>query len=184
MAEAVSVAEPKLTPVICGAVAGVVAFCATNTLGVTVNFEVSLLLNAIVTPPAGAGVDKLTFRGAVWPGAVLIFEGSETVPRPATRTVAVPLAKPVELAVIVAEPLFTPVTVKVPVVLPDGMVKPVGAKVIRPLGAAVRLTTAPVGPAGELRVTLPLIVCVTPTPGESRLTVIFGELTLITPVPG
>src|SRR5207249_7125892 len=68
-ADAVTVENPSLAmvspPVIVGRVAGAVAPPAMKTLdGVTVNFEGSLLVSVTVTPPGGAGVDKLTGRGA------------------------------------------------------------------------------------------------------------------------
>jgi hypothetical protein len=51
---------PRLMPVTCGCVAGDAAPPAMKTLGVTVTFEVSLLVNVTVTPPAGAGAGKIT----------------------------------------------------------------------------------------------------------------------------
>ena len=54
------VADPKLTPVTCGCVAGVDCPAAILMVaGDTVNFEVSLLLSVTVTPPAGAGAGKV-----------------------------------------------------------------------------------------------------------------------------
>lgn len=59
-ADAVMLADPGLTPLICGWVAGTLALAAMKTLGVTVTVEESLLVNETVTPPAGAGADKVT----------------------------------------------------------------------------------------------------------------------------
>jgi hypothetical protein len=57
------VADPKLTPVTCGCVAGVVAASAMKTLAGTVALEVSLEDSVMVAPPVGAGVDKDTWSG-------------------------------------------------------------------------------------------------------------------------
>src|ERR1700738_2053134 len=66
-AAAVTVENPSLEmvspPVMLGSTAGAVAPPAMKTLGVTVNFEGSLLISVTVTPPGGAGVDKLTGSG-------------------------------------------------------------------------------------------------------------------------
>ena len=59
LAVAVITAEPKLTPVIWGKVAGVVVPAGINTDGLTVTLLVSPLIREMVTPPAPAGADKL-----------------------------------------------------------------------------------------------------------------------------
>jgi len=65
-------ALPKSTPITVGAVLGVVCPCGTNTLGDTsATFDVSLLESVIVTPPAGAGVPRVTDNGACWPGGTV-----------------------------------------------------------------------------------------------------------------
>ncbi len=63
-AEALIVAVPKFTPVICGGAAGAVAPAAMNTMaGAIVTFDGSLLVKVTVTPPPGAGADKVTGNG-------------------------------------------------------------------------------------------------------------------------
>jgi hypothetical protein len=65
VADAVTVADPMPAPVTCGCVAGVVAPAAMDTLaGDTVTFVVSLLPRFTVTPPPGAGADKVTANTA------------------------------------------------------------------------------------------------------------------------
>jgi hypothetical protein len=54
------VADPTLFPLTTACDAANVAPPAMRTLGVTVTLEVSLLVRKTVTPPAGAGVVKLT----------------------------------------------------------------------------------------------------------------------------
>src|ERR1700732_4236546 len=69
--DALMIADPRLTPVTCAGVSGVVARSGMKMEGVTVNFEVSLLVSVIVTPPLGAGETRLTFIGTGWPGATV-----------------------------------------------------------------------------------------------------------------
>ncbi len=59
------VADPKLTPVICAGVVGVVAPSGVKTVGETVSVVVSLLVKVMVTPPTGAIVTRLTANGKV-----------------------------------------------------------------------------------------------------------------------
>ena len=67
-AEAVMLADPMPVPVNCGGVAGVVAPAAMVTVaGDTVTLVVSLLASVTVTPPAGAGADRVISRLAVRP---------------------------------------------------------------------------------------------------------------------
>ena len=63
-----------------------------------------------------------------------------------------------------AEPTVFPVAVNVPTVAPAGITTEGGLKVITPAGVAESETVAPVGGAGVLRVMVPLMVWVTPTP--------------------
>jgi hypothetical protein len=60
-ADAVMLADPSLMPLTCGCVVEDVFLAAMKTLGVTVAVEVSLLASETVTPPAGAGADKVTW---------------------------------------------------------------------------------------------------------------------------
>ena len=53
-----------------------------------VSFEVSALVSVTVTPPAGAGVGKVTANGVFWPGARTTFEGRPMMP-PLTAAVFV-----------------------------------------------------------------------------------------------
>jgi hypothetical protein len=59
-ADAVMLADPSLMPLTCGGVVENVDLAAMKTLGVTVAVALSLLASATVTPPAGAGVGKVT----------------------------------------------------------------------------------------------------------------------------
>ena len=89
-AEALMLADPKLTPLTCGCVDGVVCPAAMLTLvGDTVTFVVSLLLRVTVTPPAGAAVPSVTANCADWLGPTVMPEGSVIVPGAATVTLAV-----------------------------------------------------------------------------------------------
>src|SRR5947209_9245965 len=103
-AVALIVTVPKPAPVTCGCTAG--SFCpdAMNTLAGTVALVVSVLDNAMVTPPAGAPVARLICSGADWPGPIVKVEGSTICPRRPTLMSAVPLSYPGDAAVIVAEP--------------------------------------------------------------------------------
>ena len=67
--DAITFAVPKLTPVTLGTEVGVVAPSRIKTLaGETVRMEVSLLASATKTPPAGAGLARVTWKAADWPG--------------------------------------------------------------------------------------------------------------------
>lgn len=82
------------------------------------------------------------------------------------------------LAVTVAEPCDTPVRVNEPVVLPEAMVTVPGETVATPEGLDAMASTVPVVGAGELKVTVPVTLCPTPTPA-GRLTAKLGVVTLI-----
>ena len=60
------------------------------------------------------------------------------------------------VAVTVADPCETPVTVKDPLTLPDGMVTALGDIVTKPPGPDERFTTVPDAGAGALKVTVPV----------------------------
>ena len=82
--------DPKLTPLICGCVSGVVLPAAIVTLaGETVARLVSLLLRVIVTPPGGAAVPRDTGKVADCPGATDTLAGRLIVPGGMTVTLAV-----------------------------------------------------------------------------------------------
>src|ERR1700730_17923618 len=86
--------------------------------GEIVTFEVSLLTSAMVTPPEGAPVTRLTGKGTDWPGPTVTFERSVMAPSMATLTLAVPVLYPGAPARIVVEPMAAPVAVNVAVVAP------------------------------------------------------------------
>jgi hypothetical protein len=90
-ADAVMVAVPGFTPVICAPVVGVVAPVSINTLGVTVTMFGSLVVSVMVTPPCGAAAARLTGYGTDWPGATAVLAGSTMVPATPTVTFTVPL---------------------------------------------------------------------------------------------
>ena len=69
VADAVMLALPIVTPVTCGFVDATFAPAGTKTLAVTVATAVLLLTKFTVTPPAGAGVERLKARLLVCAGA-------------------------------------------------------------------------------------------------------------------
>jgi len=76
IAEAVMTAVPKFMPVTCGGAAGVVAPAGISTLaGRTVTFELSLLVNVIITPDGGAGADNVTGNDALCPIPMVTLDG-------------------------------------------------------------------------------------------------------------
>src|SRR5579884_3524288 len=106
------VADPTLTPVTCGCVAGRVAPEAMVTvLGDTVTLVESLLERVTVTPPFGAGVDNWIASVADCPSVRLVFCGTVTEPGWATDTLVVVLTifGVAVLAVMMADPGATPV---------------------------------------------------------------------------
>lgn len=78
--EAVTVTDPKLTPVICAGESGVVAPAEKKIVGVMVSLLVSLLTKLTVTPPDGAGETRVTARGSVWPGATVTLDATVICP--------------------------------------------------------------------------------------------------------
>ena len=114
-ADAVTVENPSLAisppAVIRGCVAGVIAPPAMKTLGVTVNFEGSLLTSVTVMPPSGAGTDKLTGRSTAWVIPTAWKTGRITVGALTTVTLAAVVGKKGgSLAVITVDPNPTLVT--------------------------------------------------------------------------
>src|SRR5262249_34011543 len=104
MAAAVMVTDPKSTPVSCGAEEGVVAPAAIRMFGgLIVSLEVSLLVRATTTPPAGAAVDRLNGKATVWPTPTIAL-GNTICDPGEVFTVSVTFAvwvRPAPLAVIV-----------------------------------------------------------------------------------
>jgi hypothetical protein len=146
-ADAVIFAEPRLTPLTWGCVAGVVALARMKTLvGAMVTLVASLEDSVTVVPPAGAGADKLTCNGADWPSPTFALVGRMTCPKLWTITRA--LVSRIfgrALAWMSAEPVATPVTVTVALVAFAGMVT-VGGTVATLVLSELRLTVRP--PAG------------------------------------
>lgn len=106
------VAAPRETPRIWGCVSGLTNPAAMNTLGVTTT-EGALLDRETVTPPGGAGVDKVIGKGAGWFGPIVTLAGRPIAPLPETPATEMPAIAFVRLgafATIDAEPGATPVT--------------------------------------------------------------------------
>ena len=70
---------------------GVVAPCGMTTDDVTVSLLVSLLISVIVSPPTGAGEERVTAMGALWPGATTTLDARAIAPNCETRMLEVPL---------------------------------------------------------------------------------------------
>jgi hypothetical protein len=62
-----------------------------NTEGVTVTLVLSLLVNVTVSPPLGAGEDRVTVIEALLPGPTIMFGVKPITPNCETRIVALPL---------------------------------------------------------------------------------------------
>src|ERR1035437_10576202 len=86
--------------------------------GDIVTFEVSLLASAMVTPPKGAPVTRLTGNGTDWPGPTVTFESSVMAPTMATVTLAVPGLYPGAPARMVLEQITATVAVNLPTMAP------------------------------------------------------------------
>ena len=71
VALAVILTVPMVTPVTCGLDEATVEPAATKTLAVTVAIDVLLLTKFTVTPPVGAGLERLKARLLVWAGATI-----------------------------------------------------------------------------------------------------------------
>jgi hypothetical protein len=168
-ADAVMLADPNLTPVTIGWVVGVVCPAAIKTLGGICAVDGSLLVRATVTPFTGAPVNKLIGKGLDWFGPTVTLAGRVMAPNFTTETLAVALVWPAAFAVMVAEPVATPVTVKVPVE-PVAMVTLDGTVTI-PFGLALRNTTTPAGGTGPDRVMVPFVLDPEPTTVESSANV-------------
>src|SRR3954453_20732678 len=143
-------AVPAPTPVTTGCVDGVVAPSGTTTLGVTVTFVVSLLLSETVTPPAGAGAERVMGNGADVPTGTLTPLGNEIVPWD-TVTLAVDSAMLAALARIVVVPAPNPVTGTVALVAPAAN-DTVAGTVATPVLSDLRLTVTPTAGAGADKV--------------------------------
>jgi len=89
--DAVIVTDPKLTPVSCGCIAGVVASCGMNTVAGTVAFDGSLLFKVMVAPPTGAPVARLICRGTDWLAFTVAVAGRIMAPKFPTFTLAEPV---------------------------------------------------------------------------------------------
>ena len=80
-AEAEMLELPNATPVMVTGTAGAVLPAAMVTVFVTVTLELLLLESAMITPPEGAGLAKVTWIGFVWPGATVTFFSTEICPK-------------------------------------------------------------------------------------------------------
>ncbi len=149
-AVALMFASPGATPLICGCTAGEVVPAAIMALAVTVAFEASLDARVTMSPPAGAGVNKLTGNAALWPTVTVIFAGTLIVAGGAivTLTPAVAFAIPEALAVIVVEPALMPV-IATEALLENGWKLTVGATEATALLLLARLTVSPAAGAAE-----------------------------------
>ena len=172
LADAVTVAHPRLMPFTAGARLGIKAPCGMKMFeGATVTVEGSLLTSEINTPPAGAAVDNVTGNDADWPGATVVTAG-RMIPDDEAETVALPFAFPKfgVLAVMVADPGVTPVTGTVTLVAPAPNVTIAGT-VATPVLLELRLAVSPaVAAADRFKVKF----CMEPAliarlPGEKKL---------------
>lgn len=155
------------TPVTDGWVAGMFAPPGIVTIaGEIATFDVSLLFNVTVTPPAGAAGPMVTAKGADCPNGTLRPEGRPIVPEPITVTVAVVSPKAgSELAWITAEPGLAPVTGTEALEL-KGATNTVAGTVATPGLLELRLKVTPPAGAGEERVSERF--CVPPVPVMTR----------------
>lgn len=172
-AEALIVAVPRLIPVTCGWVVGWVCPAGIKTLvGDTLTLEGSLLESVNVTPPAGAGEDKVTGNGTDWPSPAFTFDGRLTVPKTSTVIFALAPAMLGALvaAVTVAEPTPMPVTGTVMLVVFCGMTTLAGTVAMSGL-FEFKVTAKPPAGAGDERVKVRFCEPLAPTvkaPGEKR----------------
>jgi hypothetical protein len=158
-AEALIVADPKLTPVTWGCVAGATDPPAISTFsGATATLEVSLLLNTTVTPPDGAGVVNVTGNVADWFVPTDMPLDSVMLPGAADEFVSVNAA-------VLASPAVDAVTGYVPAspfavrvcdrATPDESVvavfRPLANVALAPLPGAVNVTATPLTGFGGLR---------------------------------
>ena len=140
-----------MTPVTLGCWEGETCPAAMKTLAAEiVTFEVSLLLSATVTPPAGAALPKVTGNGVGWFGATVRLEGSPIIPAAVTVTLAVVFAifGVAVLAVIVVEPGPPSVTGTFTLFWFAGIVTETGA-VATPALEEVSVNVTPVGAGAE-----------------------------------
>jgi hypothetical protein len=130
-------------------VAGAVAPSGIETVvGATVTFEVSLLASDTVTPPAGAGVPKVTANEADWPNPTDRFAGKPIIPGTTTITLAVVSGTfGRALAWIVADPAPMPVTGTVTLVALAAKLT-LGGTVATAVLLELRLTAKPPAGAG------------------------------------
>lgn len=177
-------ADPKSTPLTSGCVAGVVAPSATRTLGgSTLTLEVSLLASVTMMPPAGAGGINESGNTADSPGATVTFVASLITATRFTSTAAEPVAYPDALAVIVVEPMDSPVRVKARVEFPGAIAVLGTCTSTMPLGSDDSVKVIPPEGAGVFRMILPLIGREMPTVLVARATVMPGRTTSTTAVP-
>ena len=146
---------PTVTPVTWGAVRGCVAPAGIVTVAGEMVALPLLAVNVTVTPPTGAPADKVTWNAIVFPTETLLLKGSEMIPLACTvmEAVALVMLAIAELAVMVVEPMATPVREMLVLVAPAAKVA-VAGMVAMPVGLAAKLTTRPPTGAGADRVKL------------------------------
>lgn len=106
------VTVPAAMPVICGCTPGDTEPAPTNTVGVTVAFELSVTVRVMYTPCGGAAVESAMGNAANCPGATVRLAGTTIDAGCGANTVTLALAapKPGVVAEMVAVPAATPVT--------------------------------------------------------------------------
>src|SRR5437899_2491808 len=136
------------------------------------------LAKLMVTPPGGAGPDRLTAKLLDWPGATVSVPLCRLIRLVVTVTVVTALWKPGALAVRFAAPEFPPVRVKVAVVAPCAMVKVDGETLTMFVSLLPRVTTTPEAGAGPSSVTVALKLRPAPSSGPGVISVIARRATL------
>jgi hypothetical protein len=152
-------ADPNFTPVTVGCCAGCVWPAAIVTVaGETVTI-VGLLLTSETVRVALAGDGRVTANAAVCPGATLTFTGKPIAPAVWTVTVAVACTTPADVARITVDPLPTPDTGTVAVVVFCGIVTVAGTVATAGL-SELKLTVRPPAGAGPESVRVRFCVAV------------------------
>ena len=139
---------PIETPVTMGLVAGTCRPAGMNTDCVTVATDGLLLVSVTVTPPAGAGIPKLSDIPTVLPGATDRFCPRLIKLLPVTSMSADVVVKPEAVAVKSPFPFVRPLTVNDPDVEPAGIVTVAGFTV-KTVGTLLEseIVTPPTGAA-------------------------------------
>ena len=143
VADAVMLADPGATPVICGALAGCVDPNAMVTVdGETLTFVESELVSVTVTPPAGAADGSVTCKAVVCPRTTDGFAVRVIAPAPCTATEAVALVTLGLEAVMMTDPVVIPETANVVADEPAAIETEAGMETI-PAWLADKVTVIP-----------------------------------------